>query len=695
MTLLDDARLLAALSLRSLVQHRGKTLIVGGLLAGGTFLLVLGASLLADVEASMERSITGSLVGNVQLVSDQGEDALAFYGPQAGSQQELGVLQDWPRTRDAVRAIDGVIDVVPMGRDVGSIVGGNELDEQVEALRRAVQAADPARVRVLSARVRQLCRLLQEQYEKKRAVSRDPAADGGARTLGARAASEEFWAGFEQDPVAAIDWLDQQVVTLEADAQRIMLPYVGTDLSRFAAAFPGFYVVKGRTVPEGTRGFLFNHALYEDFLKNKVAHEIDEMEKARRLEGRRIAGDAKLEARQLKLRGMGRRITRELDPLAAAEVTERLGALLPGTPAELTPRVDAFLAVDDATFDGRYAFFYEVIAPRIRLYKIAIGDTLTIRALSKSGYLQSVNVEVFGTYQFKGLEGSMIASRYNLMDLMTYRALYGLMTPERRRELAAIKASVGVREIARADAEDALFGAGADEAATTAQEGTPAPQLAEPTLQRRDPAAAAIFDPAELDGGVVPHAAVVLRESGALRRVEREIRAVSAANGLGLKTIDWQDASGIVGQFILVLRAVLTIALVIVFGVALVIINNTMVMATMDRVREIGTMRAIGASRGFVLRLLLAETVVLGLASALVGSLAAAAVVLGLGVVGIPATGEVTIFLFAGQALRPTLHLHAFLLGAAAVVVVATAGAAWPARLAAKIAPVVAMQSRE
>jgi len=103
-TSLDDARLLLALALRSLVQHRGKTWIVGGLLAGGTFLLVLGASLLADVEASMQRAITGSLVGHLQVVSAEAEDELAFYGPQAGTRQELGVLRDFPALRERVRA---------------------------------------------------------------------------------------------------------------------------------------------------------------------------------------------------------------------------------------------------------------------------------------------------------------------------------------------------------------------------------------------------------------------------------------------------------------------------------------------------------------------------------------------------------------------------------------------------------------
>ena len=58
---------------------------------------------------------------------------------------------------------------------------------------------------------------------------------------------------------------------------------------------------------------------------------------------------------------------------------------------------------------------------------------------------------------------------------------------------------------------------------------------------------------------------------------------------------------------------VLYVAVLIIFVVALVIINNAMVMATLERVREIGTLRAIGAQRRFILAMLVIESLVVGL----------------------------------------------------------------------------------
>ena len=67
------------------------------------------------------------------------------------------------------------------------------------------------------------------------------------------------------------------------------------------------------------------------------------------------------------------------------------------------------------------------------------------------------------------------------------------------------------------------------------------------------------------------------------------------------------------GQFILLATVVLCLAVGIIFVVAMVIINNAVMMATLQRTPEVGTMRAIGAQRGFVLAMVLVETLTLGL----------------------------------------------------------------------------------
>jgi ABC-type antimicrobial peptide transport system permease subunit len=125
--------------------------------------------------------------------------------------------------------------------------------------------------------------------------------------------------------------------------------------------------------------------------------------------------------------------------------------------------------------------------------------------------------------------------------------------------------------------------------------------------------------------------------------------------------------------------------------VALVIINNSMVIATMERVKEIGTMRAVGAQRSFIAALFVAETTVLGLLSGGVGALCAAGGILLWGKVGLPAQNAFMTFLFSGPRLYPTVTLTHLFAAVLLILFFALISTLYPAALAARILPRVAM----
>jgi ABC-type antimicrobial peptide transport system permease subunit len=175
----------------------------------------------------------------------------------------------------------------------------------------------------------------------------------------------------------------------------------------------------------------------------------------------------------------------------------------------------------------------------------------------------------------------------------------------------------------------------------------------------------------------------------------KDLQKISDDQKLGLKVIDWQKAAGNIGQFINVAKLILLLATAIIFVVALVIINNAVVMATLQRSREIGTMRAIGAQRSFVLGLVLLETVVLGVAFGTVGAGLGSTLILWLGHIGVPAGNEFLYFFFSGPRLYPWLSAGS-LLGAFFVVVIVTcASALYPAIMATRVSPVRAMASED
>jgi hypothetical protein len=124
--------------------------------------------------------------------------------------------------------------------------------------------------------------------------------------------------------------------------------------------------------------------------------------------------------------------------------------------------------------------------------------------------------------------------------------------------------------------------------------------------------ASRVYDPKQLESGAVLNAAVILKDPKRLDQTMKEIEAVGKQKGLPLKAISWQTASGFIGQFVGMAQMVLSVAVLIIFVVALVIINNAMVMATLQRVQEIGTLRAVGAQRRFILWMLVIEAMVIG-----------------------------------------------------------------------------------
>jgi ABC-type lipoprotein release transport system permease subunit len=695
-------KLLVPLAVRSIWSHRIKSLVVGGILALGTFLLVLGTSMLGNIQQVMEKSITGSLIGDVQVVSGKAKDDPVFFGPGANGAQDLGVIAEWRPFRELLEANENVKAVVPMGRDIATAVGGNDFDEAVELLREAVKSGDPAQLEEKTQRMKRIVEVLRPEVENRGKVARDAAEAQRNLEAVTRAASSGFWEEFKTDPETALAFLDSRVAPLQSDSSLVFLPYLGVDIDAFAKTFERFEITSGGQVPSGQRGFLFNQGFYDAQLKNKVARFLDQIDKARREEGRRIATDSALQ--QLVERNVRqfRRVLLDLQPAAAAGLDADLATFMgmPGTRAEQT--LPLFLDVKDDNFDARYAFFYAKIAPHIRLYKVKVGETLTLRAFTKSGYSRAANLKVYGTFTFKGLEGTAVASNYNIVDIMSFRSLYGLMTPERRKELDAIKAEVGVREVARDDAEDSLFG----DAAAGLEGSVPAsdaPPDAEPVAApaRADSRRALDDKPftrQDVDDGVVLQAAVVLKDPTRSARTQAELVEQAKAKGLELKSVGWQQASGIVGQLILLLGGVLFTILLIIGLVALVIINNSILMATMDRIGEIGTMRAVGAPRGLVLSMFLLESLSLTVVAAAVGTALAGALIGWWGSAGLvaPSAGNGIFYvMFGGKALYPVLKPVHVLAGFLVIGFVSLVATLYPAFIATRVAPVVAMQRRE
>jgi putative ABC transport system permease protein len=99
-----------------------------------------------------------------------------------------------------------------------------------------------------------------------------------------------------------------------------------------------------------------------------------------------------------------------------------------------------------------------------------------------------------------------------------------------------------------------------------------------------------------------------------------QIQAIEdAIKKMGFNTFSILDASKSIGQFFKVLDLFLLIFGSLALAVASIGIVNTLVMAVLERRREIGIMKAIGASDGDVKKLFFAEAGAMGILGGIVG----------------------------------------------------------------------------
>ncbi len=720
----------AQIAFRNLFASRLKTVIVGGIIFFGGLLVVAGNSLLDSLVASMSRSVIGSVAGHIQVYNAKSKDSLEVMGRMMMGDPDLAQLDDFAKVRESLLKVPNVKSVVPMGISGALVTSGNTIDLALEKLRNAVKARQAAKtdqerlsadahVASEKAHLRQIVAVLQNDLKNASAVLDAKAIDKDDAAAVVRAASDEFWRDFDKDPFAGLEFLENRIASQAADADLLFLNYVGTDFTSFQKSFDRMKIVDGTMVPPGKRGFLFAKHVYEEQLKLKAARRFDQIREGKLQQGETIAKDPDLQRMVRENVAQVREILLQLDADKTADFRHKLQRELGSQENDVGKLLAAFFQTDDANFLGRYDFFYKELAPSLELYRVRIGDVLTIKAFTRSGYVQSVNVPVYGTFEFQGLEKSTLAGALNLMDLVSFRELYGFMSGEKLAEIQEMQKSVGAHDVSRENAEAELFGAPSGGAAPAAPEAAtpkkaaPAPRHVEATTTpgvspvlhdlgeslggklQREEARSRVFPPDEVERGVVLNAAVILKDPRQIRQTMAAIEAQGKKDGLELRAIDWQTAAGLIGQFINVIRVVLYVAILIIFLIALVIINNALVMATLERVREIGTLRAIGAQRRFILTMLVIESLVVGTIFGGLGAAVGAIIVSVVGKIGIPAKSDIWFFFFSGPRLHPFIGTSNIIAAFIIVLLVSAFSSFYPAWIAMRVTPRQAMQEDE
>lgn len=172
----------------------------------------------------------------------------------------------------------------------------------------------------------------------------------------------------------------------------------------------------------------------------------------------------------------------------------------------------------------------------------------------------------------------------------------------------------------------------------------------------------------------------------------RELNKTFKENGWSLNAINWRYAAGSTALYVYWLRIIFNVGVLIVLATGFIVVNNTLVISILDRTREIGTLRAIGAKRRFVSSLFLTETMLLTITAGISGCLIGAITVQILRKIGITLTNDFLIQLFGGDRLIPVLTFETVSLCFLLSCILGLIGWMYPVRFALTTSPVVAMR---
>ncbi|MDE0447631.1 MAG: FtsX-like permease family protein [Spirochaetaceae bacterium] len=169
--------------------------------------------------------------------------------------------------------------------------------------------------------------------------------------------------------------------------------------------------------------------------------------------------------------------------------------------------------------------------------------------------------------------------------------------------------------------------------------------------------------------------------------------AVRDAVGDRLEVRSWTEENAMYRLFQLATRIYDIIALVF-FLLATTVIVNTTMMVVYERMREIGTIAALGMTGAQITRLFFLEALFIGVAAALVGVGLGIALVVPLSQVGIDYTEAMEgVELNMSNIIYPQLNLRSTVLVLCYSIAVTAAASFWPTRRAARLHPVTALRA--
>jgi ABC-type antimicrobial peptide transport system permease subunit len=312
------------------------------------------------------------------------------------------------------------------------------------------------------------------------------------------------------------------------------------------------------------------------------------------------------------------------------------------------------------------------------LVDLDVSNNLVFMGASTSNSTMDIRVPVKGIIKYKAL--NKIWGNYCIIDIESFREAHNYVT--------GVDSKVEIpkeeKKLLESDNLDDIFSAGNTFEKNVVTDKT----VSIEEIQTETKRGVTKYNP---DAGSYNLAFIKLKPGISQSAALKKMNEVFKQKHLNVRAISWKNSVGTLGSMAVLVKTALNTFIMFIFFVAVIVIMNTLSMAAIERVSEIGMMRAIGARKGFLRKMFVYETGILSFFFGGIGIICGIIVVYLLNAAGVSTTNEILQLVYGGEKLSPIFTSADLLIGIIELGIVTLLSVLYPLRVVGKIAPLDAI----
>jgi putative ABC transport system permease protein len=309
---------------------------------------------------------------------------------------------------------------------------------------------------------------------------------------------------------------------------------------------------------------------------------------------------------------------------------------------------------------------------------LEIRRDLVFMGSNTSNTTADIRVPVVGAMKYKALNG--IWGNYCIVDIESFREAHSYVTGADSK----VEISGEQKKLLESDELDQMFTSGGliDNSEVTGNS---------ISLQQVQAQTRKVARQYNVDGGSYNLAFVKVKNGVSPKKAIQELNKTFKKQQISARAVSWKAAVGTLGSMAGLIKTALNVFIMFIFFVAIIVIMNTLSMTAVERMSELGMMRAIGARRGFLRWMFVDETGILSFFFGGLGIITGIIIISLLQSLGISTTNDMLQLVYGGDKLNPIFTPLDLVIGIAELMIVTFLSVIYPLRVVGKIVPLDAI----